>query len=119
MNLVGWALPTIFLLISFPGLDGNLFCHSRKARRQYLLDIANQLASDNKQAQASQAYEQFLTHYSSYEYVEQVELMLGILYSRYLQNSELAVKHLQNAAKKLSDPGQLKMCQDELAKLQK
>jgi len=31
--------------------------------------------------------------------------------------SELAVKHLQNAAKKLSDPGQLKMCQDELAKL--
>jgi len=33
--------------------------------------------------------------------------------------SDLAVKHLQNAAKKLSDPGQLKMCQDELAKLQK
>jgi membrane associated rhomboid family serine protease len=87
--------------------------------RQYLLDIANQLASDNKQAQAARAYEQFLTHYSSYEYVEQVELMLGILYSRYLQNSELAVKHLQNALKKLSDPGQLKMCQDELAKLQK
>jgi len=87
--------------------------------RQYLLDIANQLAADNKPSQAAQAYEQFLTHYSSYEYVEQVELMLGILYSRYLQNSDLAVKHLQNALKKLSDPGQLKMCQDELAKLQK
>jgi len=87
--------------------------------RQYLLDIANQLASENKHTHAAQAYEQFLTHYSKYEYVEQVELMLGILYSRYLQKPDLAAKHLQAAAKKLSDPGQLKMCQDELAKLQK
>jgi membrane associated rhomboid family serine protease len=86
--------------------------------RQYLLDIANQLTSDNKPAQAAAAYEQFLNHYSSYEYVEQVELMLGILYSRYLQKPDLAIKHLQTAVKKLSDPGQLKMCQDELAKLQ-
>ena len=86
--------------------------------RQYLLDIANQLASENKPAQAAAAYEQFLTHYDKYEYVEQVELMLGILYSRYLQKPELAIKHLQTAATKLSDPGQLKMCQEELAKLQ-
>ena len=86
--------------------------------RQYLLDIANQLASDSKPAQAARAYEQFLTHYNKYEYVEQVELMLGILYSRYLQKPDLAAKHLQAAAKKLSDPGQLKMCQDELTKLQ-
>jgi len=86
--------------------------------RQYLLDIANQLAGDSKPAQAARAYEQLLTHYSKYEYVEQVELMLGILYSRYLQKPDLAEKHLQTAAKKLSDPGQLKMCQDELAKLQ-
>jgi len=87
--------------------------------RQYLLDIANQLASENKPARAAGAYEQFLSHYQTYEYVEQVELMLGILYSRYLQKPDLAIKHLQEAAKKLSDPGQIKMCQDELAKLQK
>jgi len=87
--------------------------------RQYLLDIANQLASDNKHAESAQAYEKFLTHYGSYEYVEQVELMLGILYSRYLHKPDSAVKHLQAAAKKLSDPGQLKMCNDELDKLQK
>lgn len=86
--------------------------------QQYLLDIANQLASDNKPDQAAAAYEQFLKHYSKYEYVEQVELMLGILYSRYLQKPDLAIKHLQTAAKKLSDTGQLKMCQDELTKLQ-
>jgi outer membrane protein assembly factor BamD (BamD/ComL family) len=87
--------------------------------RQYLLDIANQLASENRPTESAQAYEQFLAHYSSYEYIEQVELMLGILYSRYLNQPERAVKHLQAAAEKLSDPGQLKMCRDELAKLQK
>jgi len=86
--------------------------------RQYLLDIANQLASDNKHTEAANAYEKFLTHYKNYEYAEQVELMVGLLYSRYLHQSQLAIKHLQNAAKKLTDPGQVKMCQDELAKLQ-
>ncbi|MGA1979199.1 MAG: rhomboid family intramembrane serine protease [Sedimentisphaerales bacterium] len=87
--------------------------------RQHLLDIANQLASESKHAESAQAYEKFLTHYSNYEYVEQVELMVGILYSRYLHKPELAIKHLQAAAQKLSDPGQVKMCNDEIAKLQR
>jgi len=88
--------------------------------RQHLLDIANQLVSDNppRRTEAARAYEQFLTHYSSYEYAEQVELMLGILYSRYLNKPEPAIKHLQAAAEKLADPTQLKMCRDELARLQ-
>jgi membrane associated rhomboid family serine protease len=85
--------------------------------KQHLLDIANQLAGDNKPAESAQAYEQFLTHYSNYEYAEQVELMLGILYCRYLDKPNLAIKYLEAAAKKLTDPGQLKMCQDELARL--
>ncbi len=87
--------------------------------RQHLLDIANQLASESKHAESAQAYEKFLTRYSNYEYVEQVELMVGILYSRYLHKPELAIKHLQAAAQKLSDPGQVKMCNDELAELKK
>ena len=85
--------------------------------KQQLLDIANQLAGDNKHAESAQAYEQFLTHYSNYEYAEQVELMLGILYCRYLNQPQLAIKNLEAAAQKLTDPGQLKMCQDELARL--
>lgn len=85
--------------------------------RQHLLDIANQLASDHRPTEAAQAYEQFLTHYGNYEYAEQVELMVGILYSRYLHNAEQAVKHLQNAAQRLSDPEQLRMCREELARL--
>ncbi len=85
--------------------------------RQQLLDIANQLAGDNKYSESAQAYEQFLKYYPNYEYSEQVELMLGIIYARYLNRPELAIKYLQAAAKKLSDPGQLKMCQEELARL--
>ena len=87
--------------------------------RQYLLDIANQLASESKHGESARAYEKFLAHYPNYEYVEQVELMLGILYSRYLNELELAAKHLQAAMEKLSDPNQRKMCRDELSKLQR
>ncbi len=85
--------------------------------RQYLLDIANQLASDHCPSEAAWAYEQFLTHYGTSEHAEQVELMLGILYSRYLDKAEEAVKHLQRAAERLSDPSQVKLCQEELAHL--
>ena len=86
-------------------------------QRQHLLDIANQLASENRHDQAVIAYEKFLAHYSNYEYIEQVELMLGLIYSRYLDKPDLAVKHLQAAERKLADPGQLKLCRDELDKL--
>ncbi len=85
--------------------------------RQNLLDIANQLASEAKYEDAAQAYEKFIRHYGNYEYIEQVELMLGLIYSRYLQQTEAAVHYLKEAEKKLTDPGQLKMCRDELEKL--
>ncbi|MBN1508351.1 MAG: rhomboid family intramembrane serine protease [Sedimentisphaerales bacterium] len=86
--------------------------------RQHLLDVANQLASDQHPTEAAQAYEQFLTHYGNYEYAEQVELMLGILYARYLHRPQEAVEHLQRACERLSDPNQLEMCRQELARLQ-
>jgi len=83
-----------------------------------LLDIANQLASEHKHKEAGQAYEKFLSNYSGYEYIEQVELMVGILYSRYLNKPELAEKHLTSASEKLSEPDQIQLCRDELNKLQ-
>jgi len=85
--------------------------------RQSLLDIANQLAGDRHPAEAARAYEQFLKYYGGTEHAEQVELMLGILYARYLNAPLLAIDHLQKAAGRLSDPGQVKMCRDELARL--
>jgi len=86
--------------------------------KQNLLDIANQLSSEKKHSHAAMAYEQFLENYGNYEYSEQVQLMLGIIYSRYLENSELAIKHLKQAMEKLTDAGQLQMCKEELRKLQ-
>ena len=86
--------------------------------KQNLLDIANQLSSEKEHGHAAMAYEQFLENYGNYEYSEQVQLMLGIIYSRYLGNSDLATKHLTQAMKKLTDAGQLQMCKEELDKLQ-
>lgn len=85
--------------------------------RQELLDICNQLVSDNRHEDAVKAYEKFIKHYGNYEYIEQVELMLGILYARYLHQTELAIKHLEAAAQKLSEPSQVQMCKDELERL--
>jgi len=86
--------------------------------RQYQLDVANQLMSMGKWAESARAYEVFLAHYSTYEHIEQVRLMLGVLYSRYLNEPEKAVELLEAAREKLTDAGQKKMCSDELTRLQ-
>jgi len=84
---------------------------------QHQLDIANQLMSAANWAASARAYEKFLTHYHSYQHAEQVCLMLGILYARYLDMPDKAVKCLKIAKDKLTDPEQLKLCDDELAKI--
>jgi tetratricopeptide (TPR) repeat protein len=113
-NIYNHNLPTAAeLYLELVSVDS-----SQVVPRQHLLDIANQLASEGRHEQAATAYEKFLASYGNYEYIEQVELMLGLIYSRYLDKPELAVKHLSLAEKKLTDPNQLQMCRDELAKLQ-
>jgi len=87
--------------------------------RQQQLDIANQLMSMSDWKQASKAYELFLTHYQNCQYSEQVELMLGIIYARYLHKPAKAVKYLKAAGLKITDPGQVSMCRQELDKLAK
>ena len=86
--------------------------------QQHQLDIANQLMSMGRWEESASAYEKFLTHYKSYDYAEQVQLMLGILYSRYLDSPSKAVEYLKAAKEKLTDSGQIKMCEAELDKLQ-
>jgi len=86
--------------------------------RQHLLDIANQLASKRQSGAAARAYEQFLVHYSAYEYIEQVMLMVGVIYARYLDEPEKAIQYLRKAEQRLSDPQQLSMCREELARLE-
>ena len=76
--------------------------------RQQQLDIANQLMSMSKWHESAHAYEIFLAHYQNCQYSEQVELMLGVIYARYLHKPDLAVKNLQAARQKIADPGQIK-----------
>ncbi|MBN1437543.1 MAG: rhomboid family intramembrane serine protease [Sedimentisphaerales bacterium] len=85
--------------------------------QQVQLDVANKLVQNTQYNYAAQAYEDFLKAYPNYAFIEQVQLMLGLVYSRYLHQSEPAKKHLAIALSKLSDPGQKQMCQDEIDRL--
>ncbi len=84
---------------------------------QQQLDIANKLMHTSRHSQAAHAYEIFIQHYPQYHFLEQVQLMLGLLYSRYLHEEPPARKHLEAALLKLTDPAQRQMCQDELNRL--
>jgi len=86
--------------------------------KQAMLDIANQLMSAGQWQTAADAYEKFLSLYGNYEHTEQVQLMLGIIYSRYIIDKEKAIGYLKKAAARLSDDGQKKMCQAEIARLE-
>jgi hypothetical protein len=85
--------------------------------RQNQLDVANQLMASGRWAPAASAYEKYLNHYGGFEHSEQVHLMLGLLYGRYLNEPRLAVSHLRSALEHLSDPNQIKLCKDELSRL--
>lgn len=85
--------------------------------RQVQLDMANQLMSEGQWQASAQAYELFLGSYNNYEYAEQVHLMLGLLYGRYLNKPAEAIDYLTRAGGRLTDPGQQAMCQQELDRL--
>ena len=85
--------------------------------RQMQLDMANQLMSEGQWQASAQAYELFLKSYNNYEYAEQVHLMLGLLYGRYLNKPAAAIDYLTRAGGRLTDPGQQTMCRQELERL--
>ena len=82
-----------------------------------LLDVANQLVSEGRYAESATAYDQFLRYYKKYESLDQVLLMLGLIYARYLDQPDRAVEILTQASKRLTDSGQLSMCENELKRL--
>lgn len=85
--------------------------------RQAQLDVANQLAAEQRYAQASEAYETFLLHYPKYEQVEQLELMLGLIQVRFLNTPARAREHLLKALAKLTDENARGLAKAELAKI--
>ena len=85
--------------------------------RQAQLDVANQLAAQQRYPQAAEAYELFLHHYPKFEQIEQVELMLGLIYARYLNQYERARECLLKASARLHSENELEMAKSELARI--
>ncbi len=85
--------------------------------RQAQLDVANQLASQQFYAQAADAYEQFLRHFPNFQRIEHVELMLGIICARYLQQYDRARELLNKALLRLHSDNEISMAQEELRRL--
>ncbi len=81
------------------------------------LDIANQLMAEKRYKQAADAYEKYLKHYSAAEQIEQVQLLLGLIYARYLPNKSRAKELLSSALEKLTDVNQKTLCRETLGQL--
>ena len=86
--------------------------------RQAQLDVANHLAGTQRYAEAADAYEQFLQTYPKYDQIEQVQLMLGIVYGRYLGQYARAKQHLEAALSRLYGDREREMARAELARIE-
>jgi membrane associated rhomboid family serine protease len=85
--------------------------------RQTQLDVANQLASNAQYREAANAYESLLRFYRNAEQAEQVELMLGLIYARYLSDRTKARSYLTSALEKLHGQREIDLARAELSKL--
>ena len=86
--------------------------------KQAQLDIANQLAGQQLFAPAADAYEAYLRVYPKADQIEQIELMLGLIYSRYLSQYDRAKQYLDRAMLRLHEPQALEMAREELSRIQ-
>jgi membrane associated rhomboid family serine protease len=86
--------------------------------RQAQLDVANQLASEQHYPQAADAYEQFLKFYGGDAQGPHVELMLGLIYGRYLMQYERAKDLLVRAAERLSGQREGELARQELIRIE-
>jgi len=84
--------------------------------QQNQLDLANTLMSNSQWEPAAAAYENYIAQYGQ-NHAEQVQLMLGLLYTRYIFNPDRSEEVLHQAQGKLTQPNQIRMCQDLLAEL--
>ena len=86
--------------------------------RQALLDVANQLASQQLYTEAAEAYEVFISNYKNFEQIEQVELMLGLIYARYLTRYDRAKVYLLRALARLHGDRQVELARTELKRIE-
>ena len=81
------------------------------------LDVASQLGAEQRYPEAAEAYETLLRVYPKAEHIEQIELMLGLIYARYLSQYDRATHYLQRAMLHLHDENALRMAREELARI--
>jgi tetratricopeptide (TPR) repeat protein len=91
---------------------------SQVLARQAQLDVANQLNTQQRYDDAAGAYEAFLANYPKFEQIEQVELMLGLIYARYLQQYDRAKGYLVKAMSRLHGDRELAMARAELLRIE-
>ena len=85
---------------------------------QLQLDLANDLMTRADYPRAAAAYELFLKNYPNYQQIGQVQLMLGLLYNRYLNRPDRAQGHLSNALGLVpKESPAWQMCHSELARI--
>src|SRR5205807_1502932 len=86
--------------------------------KQAQADVANQLFAQQLYPQAAEAYESLLRVYPKYEQVEQIELMLGLIYARYLEQYARAKQYLEQALPRLHGERELELARTELARIE-
>jgi membrane associated rhomboid family serine protease len=85
------------------------------ARQQ--ADLGNYLTSAGQHELAARVYESLLAHYPTYESSEQIQLLLGVIYARYLNNPARAKDYLAKSLPRLRDPRQQEMARAELSRI--
>jgi membrane associated rhomboid family serine protease len=90
---------------------------SQVLSRQNQMDVATQLHHAGRYPEAAEAYEKLLRSYPN-ERSELVELTLGILYSRYLQQYDKAKQHLAKAIDRLHEGREMDIAKDEMQAVQ-
>jgi membrane associated rhomboid family serine protease len=85
--------------------------------RQTQLDVANQLFSQQVYGAAADAYELYLRNYSKGDQIENVHLICGIIYARYLQRYDKAKEHLEAALPRLHAERDVELARNELARI--
>lgn len=68
---------------------------------QHQLDVANQLMSEGRYDASARAYTLFLNAYKSYPDRQQVQLILGLIFARYLNQRQRAKELLNEAVPRL------------------
>ncbi len=82
--------------------------------RRQMLDVANHLMRSTQYPEAAEAYEKFLKHYPADGEAQQVQLVLGILYAKYLGEYEKAQRCLNDSLTRLTNPDLIRQAKDWL-----